>query len=93
MAKIFMLATMAAGLQLAGTLIEPDCPVMESGFVYLSNRARDFAFFTGCPEGKMALGGFISLCRLQQRMYLCKHRKLIRCLPTMYTVSLAFGLW
>ena len=43
MAKIFVLATMAAVLQLAGTLTEPDCPVMESGFVYLSNRARDFA--------------------------------------------------
>ena len=94
MAKIAVLATMAAALQLAGTLTEPDCPVMESGFVYLSNRARDFArlsCFYWTPEGKTALGGFIGLCRLQQRMYLCKLHKLIRCLPTMYTVSLTFG--
>ena len=29
MAKIVVLATMAAVLQLAGALTEPDCPVME----------------------------------------------------------------
>ena len=46
MAKIIVLATMAAVLQLAGALTKPDCPVMEGAviaFVYLSNRARDFA--------------------------------------------------
>ena len=52
MAKIFVLVTMAAVLQLAGTLTEPDCPVMESGFVYLSNRARDFVFFYWTPGGE-----------------------------------------
>lgn len=56
MATIVVLATVAAVLQLAGALTKPDCPVMEGemiGFVYRSNRARDFArtyFFTGCLE-------------------------------------------
>ena len=65
MAKIVVLATIAAVLQLAGALTEPDCPVMEGemiAFVYRSNRARDFArlyFITGYPEGET---GFISLC-------------------------------
>ena len=55
MAKIFVLATLAAVLQLAGTLTEPDCRVMESGFVYLSNRACNFArlyFFYWTPGGE-----------------------------------------
>ena len=55
MAKIFVLATLVAVLQLAGTPTEPDCPVMESGFVYHSNRARNFArlyFFCWTPGGE-----------------------------------------
>ena len=46
MAKIVVLATMAAVLQLAGALTEPACPAVEGvmiDFVYLSNSARDLA--------------------------------------------------
>ena len=43
MATIIVLATMAAVLQLAGALTEPDCPVLEGKMIDRSNRARDFA--------------------------------------------------
>lgn len=50
---------------------------------------QDCIFFCGMPGWGDGCRGlyYSSLCCLQQRMYLCKLRKLIRYLRTMYTIT------
>ena len=57
MAKIIVLAAMAAILQLAGALTEPECPVMEGErFTLVTELAIcKIASITGWPEGGTAL--------------------------------------